>query len=107
MAHARHHAAGQVKPEIAEVSHAVVDIVSKDVEEEHVAQNVEPVFVEELVGEILPKRRVLGVEGKGVADGLAVVKRQWAVGAISRIAGENKDQDVEGDQSPIGPGDAT
>jgi len=62
--------------------------------------------MQELVGEILPKGRVLGIECQEVADGLPVVKRQRPVSAVGREAGENKDQDVERDQSPIGPGDA-
>ena len=105
---AGHDAAGKIEPQVPQVSHAVVDVIAEDIQEQHVPQHVQPALVHELVGEILPELGVLRIQGQEVADGLSVIQSQRPVGVmIAGDGGQHEHGEVERDQRPIHPWDAS
>ena len=80
----RKHAAGQVKRQVPKLPHAIVDVVPEDVQEQHVKQDMQPVFVQELVREVLPQRRVLRIERAHLLDGVPIDDGQRAMNASIR-----------------------
>jgi hypothetical protein len=81
------YAAGEVEEQVAEVAQFVVYVIAKDVEEEHVADEVHPRAVEEGVGDELIDGRRPGGEGEVLQGGVAL--------------GGDEDYDVDDDQGVV------
>ena len=98
--------AGEVEGEVAEVAEFFVEVVSEDVEEEHVAGEVHEVGVEELVGDELVEEGMLGCEeiffpAGGESGGSAVAEDGGGDAAVA----EGVEEDVSGDEEVVHPGE--
>lgn len=100
-------AAGKIESEVADVAKFFVEVISEDVQKEHVEEDMARIFVEELVGNELIElevgrvkkvRRCPGGEG---GDGVA---REARVGG--RGMGTKVNDHICGDDRVIHPGDA-
>jgi len=97
--HGSHDSACQVKQHVRRLAHLGVHRVAENPQEQHVAADVQPVGVHELVGEKLVQGHVVAGQRQPFAQRLARAERRL----VGPAKGEES-QDVHRDEPIVGPG---